>query len=236
MSVFSFITQPWRYSVQADTAVRTAYELARQVEINSYLTDMDDADDVALELFNILKSPRQRFDVPVIGIDVVTLEMYDGLPPMAVLMNDRFMGEKSNVILNGTFASAANWNLGSGWSISGGVANSVASSAPLTQTDRLVPGLVYEFSFDYTMSSGSRLRINHGGSVSWISPPLGAAGTMTGSFTAQGTTFGLEADSAVFSGTIDNVVIVPKTQGKLVAIPDFTIDLSAGQTVLRCWG
>lgn len=90
MSVYTFITKPFRYSVQSDTAVRTAYSLAKQVEINSALTNMADADTVALELFNILKSPRQRFDVPVIGVDVVNLAMYDGLPPCATLLSDRW--------------------------------------------------------------------------------------------------------------------------------------------------
>jgi hypothetical protein len=90
MSIFSVITQPYRYSVQIDATVRTTYELARQVEIESALTNLADADAVALELFNILKFPRQRFDVPVIGVDVVNLSMYDGLPPCATLTDSRF--------------------------------------------------------------------------------------------------------------------------------------------------
>lgn len=118
MSIFSFITQPYRYSIQSDSAVRTAYDLARQIEMPSMLTSLADADAVALELFNILKSPRQRFDVPVIGIDVVAIDQFDGNVLCATLLHDR-------------------------WGLSG---------------------------------------------------------------------------------------------GKVVAIPDFTIDLSAGQTVLRCWG
>jgi hypothetical protein len=118
MSIYSFITQPYRYSTQSDPTIRTAYDLARQVEIDSALTNQVDADTVSLELFNIIKSPRQRFDVPVIGVSVINIDMYDGGVPCATLLHDR-------------------------WGLSG---------------------------------------------------------------------------------------------GKLVAIPDFTIDLSTGQTVLRCWG
>lgn len=90
MSIFSFITKPYRYSVQADTAVRTTHELARQVEIDSWLTLKADADVVGAELFNILKAPRQRFDVPVLGVDVINLSMYDGGVPCATLLSDRF--------------------------------------------------------------------------------------------------------------------------------------------------
>ena len=118
MSVYSFITQPFRFSTQTDPSIRVAYDLARQVEIDASLSNLADAAAVALELFNILKSPRQRFDVPVIGVNIITVDMFDGQVPCATLLSDR-------------------WGL---------------------------------------------------------------------------------------------------TAGKLVAIPDFTIDLAAGQTVLRCWG
>jgi len=90
MSVYSFITKPYRFSVQQDATLRTAYQLARQIEIDSALTNMADADTVSLELFNILKLPRQRFDVPVIGIDVINLGMYDGGVPCATLLHDRW--------------------------------------------------------------------------------------------------------------------------------------------------
>lgn len=90
MSIYSFITQPFRYSVQSDSAVRTAYALARQVEIASALTNMTDANVVAAELFNILKSPRQRFDVPVIGVDIMTIDQFDGQVPCALLMSSRW--------------------------------------------------------------------------------------------------------------------------------------------------
>jgi len=90
MSVYSFITKPYRFSTASDNAIKTAYSLARQVEIETYLTTLADAATIAAELFNILKSPRQRFDVPVIGVDIITLAMYDGLPPCATLISDRW--------------------------------------------------------------------------------------------------------------------------------------------------
>ncbi len=58
--------------------------------MDTVVTNMADAATVAAELFNILKFPRQRFDVPVIGIDVVNLSMYDGACVCATLTNTRF--------------------------------------------------------------------------------------------------------------------------------------------------
>ena len=90
MSVFAFITQPFRYSAKSDASVRTTHTLARQVEVEGALTNLTDADVVAQELFDILKFPRQRFDVPVLGVDVINLSMYDGQPPCATLLDNRF--------------------------------------------------------------------------------------------------------------------------------------------------
>lgn len=90
MSVFGFITQPFRYATKIDAAVRSTYELARQVELDTALTSLADANALATELFDILKAPRQRFDVPVLGVDVVNLAMYDGQAPCAMLTHSRF--------------------------------------------------------------------------------------------------------------------------------------------------
>lgn len=90
MSVYSFITQPYRYAANQDTAVRTAYELARQVEVDGGLTNLADAATVGLELFNILKLPRLRFEVAVLGVDVINLSMFDGAAPCATLLDSRF--------------------------------------------------------------------------------------------------------------------------------------------------
>lgn len=90
MSVYSFITQPFRYAERFDTGVRDSYALARTVQIDGSYTNLSNANTMAQILFDILKSPRQRFDVVVHGVNVVNLSMYDGYAPCAVLVHDRF--------------------------------------------------------------------------------------------------------------------------------------------------
>lgn len=90
MNVFNFITQPWRYATQADLSIRNTYELARVVEIEGAYTSLADATTVSSVLFDILKSPRQRFDVPVLGVDIITPGMFDGQTPCAMLTHSRF--------------------------------------------------------------------------------------------------------------------------------------------------
>lgn len=90
MNVYNFITQPWRYATQQDVTIKTNYPLAREVEIEGAYTALSDATTMSLTLFNILKAPRQRFDVPVLGIDVVTPAMFDGAAPCATLFHSRF--------------------------------------------------------------------------------------------------------------------------------------------------
>ena len=62
------------------------------LELNTPLTNLSDATDISQTIFGILKAPRVRFEVPVIGINVVTLSMYDGTVPFpcATLISDRF--------------------------------------------------------------------------------------------------------------------------------------------------
>ncbi|MBA3240923.1 MAG: hypothetical protein H0T60_06820 [Acidobacteria bacterium] len=90
MGSYSFITKPFRYAVNADLTIRNTYALARQVELETALTNVADATTIGAVLFNILKSPRIRFEVPVIGLDVISMTMYDGGVPCATLISDRF--------------------------------------------------------------------------------------------------------------------------------------------------
>jgi hypothetical protein len=89
-NVYSFITAPFRYSNQVDAAVRATYPLARQVEMDSTLTNLADADAVAATLFNILKAPRFRFEVEVLGLTLINPDMFDGAVPCATLSHPRF--------------------------------------------------------------------------------------------------------------------------------------------------
>ena len=66
----------------------------------------------------------------------------------------------------------------------------------------------------YTMSAGSKLRANNsttnGAAILATSPALGSSGTFQFDFTATGTAISIEADSAVFTGTIDNISVKEK--------------------------
>jgi hypothetical protein len=98
-NTFSFITQPFRYAEQADAAVRTNYQLSRQVQIEGRLTNLTDADALAVILHNILKAPRQRFEVTVLGINIMVPSSLDGQTPCALLTNDRFNLQSGLVVL-----------------------------------------------------------------------------------------------------------------------------------------
>jgi hypothetical protein len=79
-----------------------------------------------------------------------------------------------------------------------------------------------------------------GGGFVYVSESLGDGITTDITFTAQtATTYivllgydGVLGHYAEF----DDISLTAVQAGKLIVIPDFTIDLSAGQTVLRCWG
>lgn len=112
-TTYSFITEPFRYADKFDNAVRSTYGLARQVELASTFTNMTDADYEAGVLFDILKAPRQRFEVVVLGVNVVNLSMYDGGIPCATLLSDRFNLQSGKLVAIPEFVL----NLGEGQTI-----------------------------------------------------------------------------------------------------------------------
>lgn len=116
----------------------------------------------------------------------------------------------ANAVANGTFDSDTAWSKGTGWTISGGKANSSASTALLATTSVLENGRSYRIRFDYTMSSGSALDILFNGvSSAYQTPTLAASGSVDVTLTANGNGFALAAAVAAFTGTIDNIVVSP---------------------------
>lgn len=113
MSVVSFITRPFRYAEKVDTAIRDKFPLARQVDLNSRFTNLADADAIGNDIFAILKNPRQRFEVPVMGIDIVNLSMFDGSPPCAVLTTDRWGLDQGIIVVIPDFTI----NIGAGQTV-----------------------------------------------------------------------------------------------------------------------
>lgn len=113
-------------------------------------------------------------------------------------------------IVNGNFADGgAGWTLNSA-SVSGGVLNVTSGANFASQTGALTNGAKYLVSFDCTLTSGAQLRVNTAsvgaltaGVISWTA----ATGRLTGEFTSTGTLFSLEARTANFTGTIDNISV-----------------------------
>lgn len=115
----------------------------------------------------------------------------------------------SELILNGDFSTTSDWTLGTGWSITGGVASftSAAVAASITQPVTLTAGKVYAITFTATRSAGTLTpRFTGGTNVS------GTAITSSGTFTQYlisqtgNTTLDFLA-SISFAGTIDNVSV-----------------------------
>lgn len=116
------------------------------------------------------------------------------------------------LVTNGTFDSDTAWTKGAGVTITGGEAVIVGGATILTQDIGMVVGETYNVTFDYTMSAGAKLRIENsvtpGADILAVTDALGASGTVSLSIVPTvGSVFVIGADTATFSGTIDNVSV-----------------------------
>jgi hypothetical protein len=115
------------------------------------------------------------------------------------------------LITNGTFDADSDWTKGTGWSISGGEAHSVAAGwYSIYQNIGLAASITYHYSIDVTaVTSGAvRLRYYNGSyqNILTISSP----GTYTGNFTPTGSVNGnfyIQTDGTGFVGSVDNATI-----------------------------
>ena len=112
----------------------------------------------------------------------------------------------ADVVTNGTFDADTDWTKGGGVTISGGVANCTSSATIVTQTGLTVDRR-YFAKVDYNKTSGSGLRFQTGANQFASAALANGAGSFFVSFVATSTTFSVAANGAVYSGTIDNVVI-----------------------------
>lgn len=109
------------------------------------------------------------------------------------------------LITNGDFsAGGTGWITGGGWTISGGQAVGATATDQVAQIPVFTVGQTYRVTFDYTMSSGSGLRIDDG-VTNHPTGALAASGSVVLEFVADGVDFRLEADNAAFTGTVDNI-------------------------------
>lgn len=115
-----------------------------------------------------------------------------------------------NTVTNGTFATASDWTLGAGFSISGGLLVATAgSSSSATQDQTLVAGMSYALTFDVPTWTAGNVQPRIEG------VDLGAAITAPGSYRRDFVAQGAAAQTLEFlknaagAGAIDNVVLVP---------------------------
>jgi hypothetical protein len=113
--------------------------------------------------------------------------------------------------VNGGFDSASNWDHPHG-PIQGGKAEVTNGLTFLSQDMGLTSGKTYRVSYDYTFSSGVRIRVNTGiypGSLEQMPTVVSgtSSGTVEGEIVAETSMFRLEAAGSQFTGTIDNVSV-----------------------------
>jgi len=110
-------------------------------------------------------------------------------------------------ILNGGFATSADWTAGIGWTISAGVANASVASASLSQTQTFVTGQVYRLTYTVTRSAGT-VTPRFTGGTTVTGTERSTAGTFEEYITAASGNNTIEFLGAGFTGTIDNVSMV----------------------------
>ena len=122
------------------------------------------------------------------------------------------------LVLNGGFDTDTAWAKGTGWTISGGVANKAAGTASLlTQNlqNLVTPGKTYQVTFTVSLAAGTlKFRTNAGSptpaiiDVGTASTAITQSGTYTRNFRAPASLVDMvfSADAA-FAGTIDNVSV-----------------------------
>lgn len=102
-----------------------------------------------------------------------------------------------------TTYAGVSWNSGSG------VATCIAAAEIVRWSGVLTIGQTYHATFNYNVTSGSKLRIGNGATngsnTVYTSGVLSGSGTIDVTFVATGTFFGIEADTATFSGTVGPV-------------------------------
>ena len=110
----------------------------------------------------------------------------------------------SELVVNGDFATDSDWTKGTGWTISGGTANSDNSGSGtrnLRQDDILEVGKTYEIKFDLNITSGT-LYLIFGGT-------LGLSQSQSYTLTRTSTSTDLVFRNSIgnFIGSIDNVSV-----------------------------
>jgi hypothetical protein len=134
-------------------------------------------------------------------------------------------------LANSGFDNTSAWTLTNA-SISGGVLNVTSGARFLVQTGVFTIGETYNYSLQWNSSAGVNLRIGNSPTTNAadivVAPFPRGSGPQSkqGSFVAVNTAFALEADTATFSGTVDNVRAW-KAGGQITSLPSQTANAGA---------
>lgn len=129
--------------------------------------------------------------------------------------------QAGNILWNSDFSNnEKDWLAGTGWTLTGGTANAVAASAPLSQRSHTMPG--YNYSTTYTVSglTGGTITLNVAGTA-------GTTRSANGTYTeviAAGTNranMGISFTTSSFTGSIDNVSVTPSVASGGSGVPAF---------------
>lgn len=150
--------------------------------------------------------------------------------PDEVLSANLLTAASANLIINGGFDADTDWTKGTGWTITGGVANGAATTGALTSTAfTAVSNGVYAVTYTLTVTSGT-VRSRFG--TSTAATARSTSGTYTEYWIGSGG-FSFIGVSA-FTGTIDNVSVtrLDWTMPALEVGADYVLDytISAGGT------
>ena len=123
--------------------------------------------------------------------------------------------EGAEQVTNGDFATDSDWSKGTGWTISGGSANSdgANSFSSLSQASVLTIGKRYKLIVDINLTSG-QLRIQEGGIILETYTTTGA-NTATYYFIATATNITFKTSVTPFNGSIDNVSVKEYTSADM---------------------
>jgi len=113
----------------------------------------------------------------------------------------------TDVASNGTFANSNSWSLGSGWSITGGVGKKTGTnSSNLSESVSISTSKDYDVTYTITARTAGSVTAKLGNATGTA---RSAAGTYTETFSPSKTTGGFVLAATGFTGSIDNVSILP---------------------------
>jgi hypothetical protein len=114
------------------------------------------------------------------------------------------------LVTNGTFDSDSDWNLGTGWSISGGVAVATSTSVNMNQVIGNQINKILIVEFDLVNTSGSSVRAEIGGYQGAV---MTTSGRYVSSLAPSTTADKIFIYGGNFTGTIDNISVREVTFG-----------------------